>query len=164
MHILTYAVTFVLLLSSLACSHQQSSEETRVDSLLSKRVSFSFQEFPVVFEDSAATFPDTIEIRGIVEGITSIPVQCGVNCSWGTAKVRLQEKLRGYSPDTVFVAVQCLYGKEADFAGKRIQVTLTKFLRDELNNSCGSIANRFDSHGQPFYKPVTENGFRLGLL
>jgi hypothetical protein len=120
---------------------------------------FGYREVPVIFADSASSFPDTIDVRGVVIAVTTVPAGCGVMCWWGAALVRLDERPPGYERDTLHVAVRCLFGREAEFVGRRIGIRLSGLMRADAGGGCGLFFNRFDSHGFPYYKSSVDEFF-----
>jgi hypothetical protein len=77
---------------------------------------------------------------------------CGAMCWWGTAKVLLSERPKKYSQDSLFLAIQCIFGKPEEFIGKHVKASVTKLRKPDLHKGCDITFNRFDSWGIPFYR------------
>jgi hypothetical protein len=146
-------ICFFASITTTALSQEHESVQ-QIDSLPITSVDWGYKPVSVVFADSAYALPDTLLVRGTIEGITSVPAGCGVFCWWGTAMIHLAEKPVQNVQDTVYIAVLCLYGQDSAFVGQPIKARVTKLFRRDIGNTCAPVFNRFDSNGQPFYKLI----------
>ena len=144
------------------CISQNRNQPVSIDSLPDAYINLGYKPYNVTFGDTLKSYSDTINIDGVVLGITSNFALCGVTCTWGTALVHLIKRPNNYNCDTVYLAVLCMYcpaNEEQRFIGRSIKTQVTKLLKSDLSEGCSGIFNRFDSHGIPFYKVKEDYSF-----
>lgn len=106
---------------------------------------------PVIYGTKNDHLPPKMKVRGVIKQVTFVPFACGVICWSGTAKIKLLNKIKGYEPEYVYVAVLCLMGKEENFLNKIVEIKVKK-LEKETPAGCEGIVNAIDSKGTAFYR------------
>jgi hypothetical protein len=92
-------------------------------------------------------------VKGKIVDVT-VGTSCGIFCGCGTIKVKLSDKLEGYSEPHVFIAIPCFNVNSKKFLNKRINIKVELLSID--NNDCfwnEVPMNNLDSKGIPFYIP-----------
>lgn len=85
------------LIAVVIASHAVNAQDmVPIDSLPWNRVELVRGQMPVVYGDSSKSLPDTVEITGVIEQVTFVPVACGsAVCLWGAARVSLKNRPTG---------------------------------------------------------------------
>ncbi len=135
------------------------------------RIEFTASEVsspvPVVFGRKDDGLPEKMGVRGVIKDLTFISAGCGGVAWAGTLRIRLDEKISGYSPEDVFVVVGCFpdfekFGYQRDrYLNQSVMLTVSKLYPEyqfgvfaDINKvPCpfDLITNKINSKGVPFY-------------
>jgi hypothetical protein len=107
------------------------------------------KNYPIT-RDTLGIYPDSlVVIGGLID--YSLAFSCGVWCSCGALKIRVEQNMGGYDQENVFVAVPCMISLPPEFLKLRKWI-FYKIKSDD--NRCYWTElpiNKFDTKGIPFY-------------
>src|SRR6478735_2710704 len=106
----------------------------------------------VVYHDKKSTLPDKINVQGTIVDIS--PGYCGVYCSGGVIKVKLDKKIENYNDIFAYLVTACMSTDVKK--GAKINVVGTKYTRADKECYYLNVTNSIDSKGTPFYKLTEE--------
>ena len=123
---------------------------------LSRELTFGLKEYPIVYGKDGDGYPNTLEVHGLITEVSLTSSFCGLVRHAGTLKLKLQDKVKGYRQDYVYVAVPCFYDLEGEkkFLNKSICISVTKMDGVGMDGKAcytDQVINRINSRGIPFY-------------
>lgn len=106
----------------------------------------------IVYGKEGDGLPNEVKAKGtIVEAYTSGKL-CGTFANAGTLKIKLDEKIKGYKDDYLYVIVLCLFSPKGNeqFINKQIEISAKKLIKYPYSYDV-LLSNNFHTKGVPFY-------------
>ena len=143
------AVALAVCLPALACA-----QPTSTDSLSARWIDLGLH--PLTFGQDADGYPDSLSVVGVIEEASPADAFCGVMFFSGTVTVRLDDA-SSFPRSHARVVVPCL--GPGEYVGRHIRLRAVKLRADreaENGDAYGSVWNRLEPNGSPFYGAATD--------
>lgn len=107
----------------------------------------------IVYGKDGDGFPDKIKVTGTIVGANAAQKVCGfTGGNAGTLKIKLDEQVKDYENEYLYVIVSCLFSRKGneEFLNKKIEISAKKMVKYPYQSSV-FLVNDFDTKGVPFY-------------
>ena len=95
--------------------------------------------------------PETIKAKGTILEASPAGALCGNLARGGTLKIRLDERVKGYDNDYLYVVVLCFAAEDSgNFLNKSVDLDVKKMTKYPYSFHV-LLSNSIDSHGAPFF-------------
>ena len=107
--------------------------------------------FSIIYGKKGDGLPKRMKIRGIIEDVTFVPFGCGIMFWYGSAKIKLLDRVKGYGHEYVYVVAPCLTNNKENFLNKIVAIKVSKLRRGRMPDPYLTGKSPFDSKGLAFY-------------
>ncbi len=105
----------------------------------------------ILYAKESDGLPKEIIAKGTIVDASVSGTYCGIVATGGTLKIKLDEKVKDYDSDFLYVIVLCLAGEEnKNLVGNHIEIKVKKMTEFPYDFGV-RLANSIDSNGMPFY-------------